>query len=104
MGWASMRDRMNRKAMRTLTDGLACYTDKSGATVPSVPIMIDFNVERTGPEGIYSTDQVGITFNRADLQEAVRGAIFTLECHRFVVEEDIFDDGHFITVACMEQT
>lgn len=104
MGWASMRDRMNKKAMRTLTDGPACYTDLSGNTAPSVPIMIDFNVEKTGPEGFYSTDQVGITFNRADLAEAVRGGVFTWGCRRFVVEEDMPNDGHYITVACMELT
>jgi len=103
MSWASMRDRMNRKAMRTLTDGPATYTDRHGSTTEGISIMIDFNVERTGPEGLYSTDQVGITFSRDSLSQSDRGGVFAIGCRRFMVEDEITDDGYWITVACTEQ-
>jgi len=99
-----MRNRMNQKTMRTLTDGLATYTDRNGTTYPPIQIMVDFNIERTGPEGVYLTDQVGITFNASDLSEAGRTGIFVYDCRRFIVEDEIANDGHVITVACMEQT
>lgn len=102
MSWASMRDRMNRANMRALNDGPACYQDASGMhDVPEV--MVDFNIARTGPEGVFLTEQTGITYRKAELCAVSRGGIFIFNNRRFLVEEEIADDGLFVTVACMEQ-
>jgi len=102
-GFGSALARMDAAIMAVLNDGSACYTDRNGVAYPPLSIIIDFNVEITGPEGMYSTAQVGITFNATDLAEAVRGGMFVYDRRRFVVEDEIANDGHVITVACMEQ-
>jgi len=103
MSWASMRDRMNRKNMRALNDGPACYQGASGSPQDVPEVMIDFNIARSGPEGVFLTEQTGITYRKDVLCSVARGGIFIYDGRRFVVEEEIADDGMFVTVACMEQ-
>lgn len=102
MGWGSMRDRMLRTTVVVLNDGCATYQNSAGLPVGNVLVMVDFNLQRTGPEGVFATDQVGITWRKVEMPSAMRGGIFTHHGKRYLVEDLIADDGHMLTAACME--
>ncbi len=97
-----MRDRMLRTTVAVLNDGCAAYQDPAGKPVGEVLVMVDYNLRRAGPEGVFATDQVGITWRKTEMPTAKRGGIFTHQAKRYLVEEVIVDDGHMATAACME--
>lgn len=97
-----MRDRMLRTTVAVLNDGCATYQDSAGSVpLGGVEVLVDYNLQRAGPEGIFITDQVGITWRKAALPGAGRGGVFTHLGKRYLVEEVIANDGHMITAACM---
>lgn len=105
MGWANMRDRMLRTTVAVLNDGCATYQDPAGSVpIGGVEVLVDYNLQRAGPDGVFITDQVGITWRKAELPSAGRGGVFTHNGKRYLVEEVIANDGHMITAACMVAT
>jgi hypothetical protein len=97
-----MRDRMLRTTVASLNDGCATYQGPAGSVpLGGVEVLVDYNLQRAGPEGIFITDQVGITWRKAALPSAGRGGVFTHSGKRYLVEDVIADDGHMITAACM---
>jgi hypothetical protein len=105
MGWASMRDRMLRTTVAALNDGCATYQDPAGSVpIGGVEVLVDYNLQMAGAEGLFITDQVGITWRKASLPSTGRGGIFTHCGKRYVIENVIADDGHMITAACMVAT
>lgn len=104
MAWADMRDRMHSRVVAHLKDGAAQYTAPAGgAVVSGVEVIIDHNLMQNGPEGVFRSDAVGITWRKAQLAAAQRGGVFAFGDAAYVVEETITDDGHMITAACMVQ-
>ena len=88
--------------MDHLKDGRARYLDKS-SSAPAVclDVMVERNLVRSGPEGLFQTDQVGITWVARDLPSTPsRGGVFEIGCERFLFEEIAHSDGHMITAAC----
>ena len=101
MNWASMRDRMDRAVMAKLNDGAAQYCGP-GMQPRSVTVMVERNLVQNGPDGLFRSDSTGFSWRKAELDGVQRGGIFIFERCRYVVEEIISDDGHFVTAACME--
>jgi hypothetical protein len=102
MSWASMRDGMLRATVAALNDGCANYQGPAGSLpVTGVEVLVDYNLQRAGPDGIFITEQVGITWRKAALPGAGRGGVFTHAGIKYLVEEVIANDGHMITAACM---
>jgi hypothetical protein len=97
-----MRDRMIRTTVAALNDGCAAYKDPNGIPIAGgVEVLVDYNLQRAGPDGVFITEQVGITWRKAALPTAGRGGVFTHADINYLVEEIIADDGHMITAACM---
>lgn len=92
---------MLRTTVAVLNDGCATYQDSAGLPVSDVLVMVDYNLQRAGPEGVFATDQVGITWRKTEMPTAKRGGIFTHQTKRYLVEDVIADDGHMATAACM---
>ena len=104
MGWAEMRDRMHERVVAHLNDGCAQYQSHDGAPSQSgVTVIIDRNLMQSGPEGMFRSDAVGVSWRKCQLATVVRGGIFTYGGERLVVEDVISDDGHMVTAACMVQ-
>ena len=104
MGWAEMRDRMHERVVAHLNDGCAQYQGFDGAPAqPEVTVIIDRNLMQSGPEGMFRSDAVGVSWRKCQLATVVRGGIFTYGGERLVVEDVITDDGHMVTAACMVQ-
>lgn len=89
--------------MAALNDGAADYANAAGQPVASgVTVIIDRNIERAGPDGMFIAIPLAITWRKADLPEVHRGGVFAIGTATYVVERPVSDDGHFITAACME--
>lgn len=102
MGWAAARDRLHSRVTATFTDGLATYSGPNGAApVSGISVIIDRNLMQNGPDGVFRSDAVGITWRAAQLGGASRTGIFVVGTESFMVEETVMDDGHMITAACM---
>ncbi|MBX9754648.1 MAG: hypothetical protein K2X80_07835 [Pseudomonadaceae bacterium] len=69
--------------------------------VEGLELIIDRNLQRAGPDGLYLSDQVGITWAASAMLTANRGGLFEIGVQRFMVEELIVDDGYMLTAACM---
>ena len=105
MGWAEMRDRMHERVVAHLNDGCAQYQSHDGAPSHSgITVIIDRNLMQSGPEGMFRSDAVGVSWRKCQLATVVRGGIFTYGGERLVVESIIADDGHMVTAACMVQS
>ena len=96
-----MRNRMDRSVLAKLNDGVAEYRGPGQQPRP-VTVMIEHNLVQIGPDGMFRSDATGFTWRKSELAGAERGDVFTFERCRYVVEEVISDDGHFVTAACME--
>lgn len=93
---------MLRTTVAVLNDGRATYQDLAGSCLAGeVEVLVDYNLQRVGAEGVFITEQVGITWRKAELPGAGRGGVFTYSGKRYLVEEIIANDGHMITAACM---
>lgn len=104
MAWASMRDRMLNLTQSTFTDGAAQYAGQDGSPLVSdISVIIDRNLLKSGPEGVFRSDAVGVSWLKSALCSAVRGGVFTIHGESLIVEDIIVDDGHTITAACMVQ-
>ena len=104
MGWAEMRDRMHERVVARLNDGCADYQGQNGTLVfQGLTVIIDRNLMQSGPEGMFRSDAVGVSWRKCQLATVVRGGIFTYGGERLVVEDVISDDGHMVTAACMVQ-
>ena len=78
MGWAEMRDRMHERVVAHLNDGCAQYQGFDGAPAQSeVTVIIDRNLMQSGPEGMFRSDAVGVSWRKCQLATVVRGGIFT---------------------------
>lgn len=105
MAWASVRDRMLHRVTEALKDGLATYTGPNGEPpVSGISVIIDRGLMQNGPEGLFRSEAVGITWRVSELSKAARGGAFTVGTESFVVEESLADDGHMILAACMVTT
>ena len=104
MGWAEMRDRMHERVVAHLNDGCAQYQGPDGTPAQSgVTVIIDRNLMQNGPEGVFRSDAVGVSWRKCQLATAERGGFFSYCGERLVVEDVIADDGHMVTAACMVQ-
>jgi hypothetical protein len=104
MGWAEMRDRMHERVVAHLNDGCAQYQGPGGAPAQSgVTVIIDRNLMQNGPEGMFRSDAVGVSWRKCQLATVERGGIFTYCGERLLVADVIADDGHMVTAACMVQ-
>ena len=99
-----MRDRMHERVVGKLNDGCAQYQGPGGAPVCQLPeVIVDRNLMQNGPDGMFPSDAVGVSWRKPLLPDAARGGIFTFCGERLLVEQIIADDGHMVTAACMVQ-
>ncbi len=104
MGFAELTDEMDAMIMASLGDGAGDYQHQDGQVIRNVELIIDHNLQINGPEGLYRSDVVGITWQRQAIPCSVgRGGIFVYRKRRYLVEDILVDDGHMATAACMEQ-
>lgn len=100
-----MRDRMLNLTQSTFTDGSAQYASQDGSqSVSDISVILDRNLMQSGPEGMFRSDAVGVSWLKSALCSAVRGGVFTIDGESLIVEDIIIDDGHTVTAACMVQT
>ena len=93
---------MDAAIMSSLNDGTCDYQgEHSEPPVYGIEVLIDHNLQRVGPDGLFRSDAVGITWKKRDLASVTRGGIFRHGCKRYCVEDVIEDDGHMVTAACM---
>lgn len=103
MTFSDLTDDMDVMIMSSLNDGLGDYFEPAGTPVAQgIELMIDKNLQRAGPDGVFMSDAVGITWRKQELHGVVRGGFFVFGSIRYVVEDTIQDDGHMLTAACME--
>ena len=99
-----MRDRMHERVVARLNDGCADYQGQNGTLVfQGLTVIIDRNLMQTGPDGMFPSDSVGVSWRKSQLATVERGGVFTFSGERLVVEQIIADDGHMVTAACMVQ-
>lgn len=96
--------RLHAVAFDQLADGLGTYTEQGQAPVSGLSLIVEHNLQREGPEGLFMTDQVGITWRPTQLATAKRGALFEIDGRRYRVDDLIADDGQAITAACTVTT
>ena len=102
MGFDELTEDMDDMIMSSLNDGQATYQGGPGELpVTGIEVFIDRNLQRVGPDGLFRSDAVGITWKKRSLAHAVRGGVFQHCATRYCVEDIIEDDGHMITAACM---
>lgn len=102
MGWAAARDRLHSRVTATFKDGLATYTGPNGEPpVFGISVIIDRNLMQNGPEGVFQSDAIGISWLTNQLCGVSRNGVFVVGTERFKVEQTIADDGHMATAACM---
>ena len=102
-GFGALVDGMDAMLMSSLNDGTCDYRGQHGEPpVYGIEVIIDHNLQRVGPEGLFRSDAVGITWKKRDLPSAARGGFFRQGCKRYCIEDVISDDGHMVTAACME--
>lgn len=95
--------RMDARVMRMLKNGCAEYQPLDGSQPAlGVEVMVDENLMRNGPEGMFATNAVGVTWRKCQLRDVERGGVFVHAGRRLVIEEKIMDDGQMATAACME--
>lgn len=95
---------MDAMIMASLGDGAGDYQHQDGQVIRNVELIIDHNLQINGPEGLYRSDVVGITWQQQAIPCSVgRGGIFVYRKRRYLVEDILVDDGHMATAACMEQ-
>lgn len=100
----SLVARLDDRVQKRLGNGCAQYTGIAGApSVAGVEVIIDRNLMQNGPEGVFRSEAVGVTWRKCQLAEVERGGVFTYGAERLVVEDTISDDGHMVTAACMVQ-
>jgi len=105
MAWADMRDRMHRSVAAHLKDGCAQYLGPNNAPpVSGIAVFVDHNLMQNGPDGLFETDAIGVSWRKEQLRRVDRGGVFVFSGRRLVVEETVRDDGHMATAACMEQS
>ncbi len=98
-----MRDRMQKRVVATLKDGHAQYlAPNNAAPVNCIEVIIDHNLVQNGPEGVWRSDAIGISFRAEQLRSVQRGGVFVTPGKRYLVEDTISDDGTWIVAACME--
>ena len=100
----SLVARMDSRVQISLGNGTAQYTGRTGApVVADIEVLVDRNLMQTGPDGMFRSDAVGVTWRKEQLQAVERGGVFLFGAERLVVEDTISDDGQMATAACMVQ-
>jgi hypothetical protein len=103
MRWAGHLERLDQRVMATLNDGLASYASAAGTPVASgVTVIVERNLERVGPDGMFIAIPLAITWRKSELADAQRGGRFTVGAASYIVEQTVSDDGNLITAACFE--
>ncbi|BAU76134.1 hypothetical protein [Metapseudomonas furukawaii] len=104
VGFSELVEDMDEQIMSSLGDAVGQYLDGvSGRLHCGIELIIDRNLQQSGPDGVFLTDAVGITCRRAALGCVARGGVFIVGPTRYLVEEIIADDGHMVTAACQVQ-
>lgn len=93
--------RLHSVGVARLADTVGRYSEQGHAPVEGLELIIDRNLQRAGPDGLYPSDQVGISWAASAMPTASRGGLFEVGAQRFMVEELIVDDGYMLTAACM---
>lgn len=102
-GFGAALAKMDAAIMSSLNDGNGEYREPSVPPVSDVELIIDFNLQQAGPDGLFTTEAVGITWRKSALASVRRGGVFYFQKRRFVVEVIVSDDGYMLTAACLEQ-
>ncbi len=95
-------DEIDAVVMTALKDGYGDYFASAGMPVAlGIELMVEPNLQRVGPEGVFLSDAIGITWRKAALAAVTRGGFFKFDGKRYIVEETIADDGQWVSAACM---
>lgn len=75
----------------------------SVAPIKGIPLQVDRNLSYDGPDGVFITDKVGISWLAKDVPTASRGDLFVIGSSRYLVEKLIANDGWLLTAATIEE-
>lgn len=101
--FGALVDDMDAAIIASLNDGTADYAAATGIPVAAgITVIIERNLERVGADGMFIAIPLAVTWRKSALDYGARGGVFTFQRCRYVVEEIVSDDGHWITAACME--
>lgn len=103
VSFRELTESMDAALLASLNDGAADYLDATETLVASgIAVMIDRDVQHAGPDGMFVTVPVSVTWRKALLAAVERGGYFVAGAERYIVEDILADDGHLITVSCLE--
>jgi hypothetical protein len=99
MGWASMRDGMNKTILHALADGSVAYLNATGSVLVSgIEAMLEQNAERIDLAGGMVERMATITVRKSLLQPFDRKGAFVLDGKTWHIDGIAEDDGHLITL------
>lgn len=99
-----MRDRMQKHVVAALKDGHAQYLAPGNVPpINCIEVIVEHNLVQNGPQGLWRSDAIGISFRAAQLARVHQGGVFVIDGKRYMVEDTLSDDGTWIVAACMEQ-
>lgn len=75
------------------------YHDSTQAPVDDLQLILLHDVERVGPDGVLSIDQTQISVLAEELAKVRREGTFTVCGKRWVVLEQVRNDGTIVTAA-----
>lgn len=101
--FARAHQRMNRIINTRLSDGTGSYVGQQGQRINCLSLSVDSKFEMGGVLETLTGNTKAVTVASNQLRtHAVRGDWFELHGKKYMVEETLFDDGHFATYACQE--
>lgn len=93
---------MHSYSEKVFADG-AMRLVRAGADVSvDVPVQLDRGVELVGADGSFVGRGVTLTWLKVKAPDVRRGDLAQVGSETFIVEQLLADDGHVITVSCME--
>ncbi|OEO24062.1 hypothetical protein AX279_19725 [Pseudomonas sp. J237] len=92
--------RLHGVSAARLSDCLGSYQFDAQPPVKDIDLMVDRGVSLEGAEGVFRSGTVAISWPSASLACVARGGIFTVGAERFIVDDTVADDGHYLTAIC----
>lgn len=95
-------ERLHKVGAERLSDSVGDYHAIGRAPVRGLQLAIHRDLREAGAEEIMLAGAVLIELNISELCAVERGGVFAVGARRYVVERPVSDDGHRLTVLCME--
>ncbi|NPW12647.1 hypothetical protein HPS00_32605, partial [Pseudomonas aeruginosa] len=85
--------RLHERGQQRLSDAVGEFRGIGRPPIRGIPLQVDRNLTYEGPDGVFITDKVGISWLAKDVPTASRGDLFVIGSSRYLVEKLIANDG-----------